>query len=243
MRSRLAVPFGCAVLCLTLGPMPGRAQRDTIRAGLAPLANLSLPLGVDSSDTYAVRNGERRLVATYVEEITRTDDGYLVVGRNVRIGAILSLDSVALASGSLAPLWHSDTTRSGRMRVRFMENRMRGTKTDSAGVETAIDSAVPGRVFDYSVASRIVNLLPLRAGYDVVMPSYDIHRGPQFTRVTVVAEEDLAVGGRAVPAWKVEVDYGRFKATRWIDRATRRDLRTAVSGGGMEMIAEPRRHP
>jgi hypothetical protein len=198
---------------------------------------------VDSSDTYAVRDGERRLVATYIEEITRTADGYLVVGRNVRNGAILSLDSVALASGSLAPLWHSDTTRSGRMRVRFVDNRLRGTRIDTAGVESAVDSPVPVQVFDYSVASRIINLLPLRAGYDVVMPSYDIHRGPQFTRVTVVAEEDLTVGGRPMPAWKVEVDYGRFKATRWIDRTTRRDLRTTVAGGGMEMIAEPRRHP
>jgi hypothetical protein len=243
MRSPLLFPFCGAILCLMLAPAPGRAQRDTIRAGVSPLANLVLPLGIDSSDTYAVRDGERRLVATYIEEITRTGDGYLVVGRNVRNGVILSLDSVGLASGSLAPLWHADTTRSGRLRVRFADNRMRGTRTDSAGAELAIDSAVPEKVFDYSVASRIINLLPLRAGYDVVMPSYDIHRGPQFTRVTVVAEEDLAIGGRAVPAWKVEVDYGRFKATRWIDRSTRQDLRTTVSGGGMEMIAEPRRHP
>jgi hypothetical protein len=223
--------------------MPGRAQRDTIRAGVSPLANLVMPLGIDSSDTWAVRNGERRLVATYVEEVTRTGDGYLVVGKNVRNGAILSLDSVALAAGSLAPLWHADTTRSGRTRVRFADHRMRGTRTDSAGVVAAIDSVVSAKAFDYSVASRIINLLPLRAGYDVVMPSYDIHRGLQHTRVTVVAEEDLAIDGRAVPAWKVEVDYGRFKATRWIDRATRRDLRTTVSGGGMEMIAEPRRDP
>ena len=226
---------------VALAAAPAHAQRDTVRAGAASLRSLALPAGVDSSDTYAVRDGERRLLVTYVEEVTRTPDGYLIVGRNVRQnGAVLSLDSVAVAAGTLAPLWHADSTRGGRTRVRFAGGRMRGTVVDSAGARAELDSVVPAGVYDYSMASRVVNLLPLRAGYAVVLPSYDIHRGPQFTRVTVLAEEDVEVRGRQVPTWKVEMDYGRFKATRWIHRETRKDVRTAVENGGMRMEVEYR---
>ena len=58
--------------------------------------------------------------------------------------------------------------------------------------------------------------------------------------MTVLAEEDLDVRGVLAPAWKVEIDYGRFKATRWIHRGTRKDLRTVVNTGGMEMVVEYR---
>jgi hypothetical protein len=36
------------------------------------------------------------------------------------------------------------------------------------------------------------------------------------------------------------MDYGRFKATRWIDRDTRRDLRTTVNTGATELAVEHR---
>ena len=116
---------------------------------------------------------------------------------------------------------------------------MRGTLVDSTGTTRPLDAAASG-TFDYSTMSRIVNLLPLRAGYDVVLASHDIHRGPQFTRLTVLGEEEIEVRGRKVAAWKLELDYGRFKAHRWIERATRRDLRTAVNAGGREMVVEYR---
>ena len=217
------------------------AQADTLRAGSPAIAALTLHPGIDSSDTYAIRNGERRLVATYIEETLRTPDGYLIVGRNVRPdGATLSLDSIVLAPRTLLPLRHADAVRGGRMTVRFADGRMRGTAVDASGGSTTIDSIVPPGLFDYSVAMRVVNLLPLRAGYTVVIPSYDIRRGLQHTRVTVMAEETIEVRGRPEPAWKVEADYGRFKATRWIHRESRKDLRTIVNANGMEMVVEYR---
>ena len=97
---------------------------------------------------------------------------------------------------------------------------------------------MPAGLLDYSVASRLVNLLPLRAGYDAVIASWDIHRGAQFTRITVAAEEEIEWRGGKVSAWRVEADYGRFKSTRWIDRATRQDLRTTVNNSGMSMVVE-----
>jgi hypothetical protein len=214
------------------------ASRDTVRA--TSLGAVVLRVGVDTSLTYAVRNGGRILVATYIESVSTTPEGYLIVGRNVRPnGATLSLDSLVVAPKTLAPVSHADSTPGGRTRVRFAAGRMRGT-VDSGGRSVVIDSAVPAGMYDYSMASRLVNLLPLRVGYSVVVPAYDIHRGPQFNRVTVLAEEALEIRGRREPAWKVEIDYGRFRATRWIHRESRKDLRTVVSNGGMEMVVEYR---
>jgi hypothetical protein len=222
-------------------PRAAAPRADTLRAGAAPRRALRLASGVDSSDTYVLRAGQRRLVMTYVEETASTPDGYLIVGRNVRPdGTVASLDSVVVARGTLAPVRHSDVTPAGRTDVRFTAGRMRGALVDSTGTRRAIDAPVPAGVYDYSMASRVVNLLPLRVGYRAVLPSYDIHRGAQFTRVGVLAAEDVEVRGRRVPAWKVEMDYGRFKATRWIDRGTRRDLRTTVNTGATELAVEHR---
>ena len=54
---------------------------------------------------------------------------------------LLTLDSVVVARGTLAPLSHTDTTPTGRTLVRFAGGRMRGT-ADSSGRTTAIDRAV-----------------------------------------------------------------------------------------------------
>jgi hypothetical protein len=55
----------------------------------------------------------------------------------------------------------------------------------------------------------------------------------------VVGEEEVVVGGKAAKSWKVEVDLGRAQAVRWIDQATRKDLRTTVTFPGGQMVAEP----
>lgn len=240
MTARLALALAvCAALAPAIDPLRAQgAPPDT--AGAASLGPLTLPVGVDTSLTYAMRGGERVLMVTYIESVSTTPEGYLIVGRNVRPnGALLTLDSLVVARGTLAPVSHTDTTPTGRTRVRFAAGRMRGT-ADSGGRSTAIDRAVPAGLYDYSMASRLVNLLPLRAGYSTVVPTYDIHRGPQFNRVTVLADETLDVRGSPAPAWKLEIDYGRFKATRWIHRDTRKDLRTVVNAGGTEMVVEYR---
>lgn len=224
---------------MSLAAVPLAAQADTLRAGAPGLA-LTLPVGVDSTDTFMRRDTALVKVMTYVETVTETPDGYLIVGENVRPnGARVTLDSVAVARGTLAPLWHSDVTPAGRMRVTYGGGVMTGTSADTAGRETAAEAAVAPGAFDYSMAHLIVNQLPLRPGYAGVLLTHDVKRGSMPVGVRVVGEEPVTVGGRTADAWKVEIDYGSFKAERWIDRKTRRDLRTRVVAGGREMIVEP----
>lgn len=227
--------FSIALLAVTSAA--AHAQVDTIRADGS--AERSLQVGVDSSRTYAVRGEERRLLMTYVETISDVPEGFLIVGENVRPdGQPFSTDSVIVARGTLAPVWHSDHSPAGHMDVRYSGGRLRGT-SDSAGTSKAVDAEAPAGAFDYSMARMIVNQLPLATGYSGVIQTYDIRRGAVPLPFRVLGEEEITVGGKAAKGWKVEVDLGRAKAIRWIDQATRKDLRTSVTFPGGEMVAEP----
>jgi hypothetical protein len=236
IRSSVCVAL---VAMLVAVSSPARAQADTIRAGIA--GPLELRVGTDTSDTYAVRGGERRKVMTYVETVSETPEGYLIVGTNVRPdGAVFSVDSLTVSRGTLAPLRHADQGPQGRMSVRYVDGRLAGSSTDTAGIAAPVDLVVADGAFDYSLANRVINLLPLRAGYAGVVIAHDIRRGPVPLSFAVTGEEAVAAGESTTRAWVVEVDLGRAKARRWIAQDTRRDLRTQVSFPGGEMVAEHR---
>lgn len=212
-------------------------QADTIRAGGA--VPLRLEVGVDTSHTYAIRGDERRKLMTYVETVSAVPQGFLIVGQNVRPdGQSFSVDSVIVDSTTLAPLWHADHSPAGHMAVRYAGTRLTGT-SDSAGSSKAIDVEVAPGAFDYSMARLIINQLPLAPGYAGVVLAHDIRRGAVPLPFHVTGEEEITVGGTTAKAWKVEVDLGRARAVRWIDQATRKDLRTSVTFPGGEMVAEP----
>jgi hypothetical protein len=215
---------------------PDQAQ-DTIRAG-GPVP-LRLEIGADTSHTYAVRGDDRRKIMTYVETVSEVPQGFLIVGENVRPdGQAFSVDSVIVDGRTLAPLWHADHSPAGHMAVRYAGSRLTGT-SDSAGSTSAIDVEVVPGAFDYSMARLVINQLPLAPGYGGVVMAHDIRRGAVPLPFRVVGEEDVTVGGKSAKAWKVEVDLGRARAIRWIDQATRRDLRTSVTFPGGQMVAEP----
>lgn len=213
---------------------------DTVRAGARGYDGFTLRPGVDSTDTFMIREGQRAKLMTYVETITETPDGYLIVGENVRPdGRSFTVDSVLVARGTLAPIRHSDMTPVGRTSVRYEGDDMTGTATDTTGAESPLAMDVAAGAFDYSMARMIINLLPLRTGYAAVLLTHDIKRGGIAVPFRVVAEEQVTVSGKTAAAWKVEMNYGAFTAERWIDRATRKDLRTRVVANGREMLVEP----
>jgi hypothetical protein len=216
------------------------APVDTIRAGDPRLAALGLAARVDTTDNWFVSPaGERRLGVLYVETITATPGGFLVVERNLRPdGRQVTLDSIEVDARTLAPRWHADVTPRGSRRVVFAGGRATGTAVDSAGRSTPVDEPVPAGALDYSVQSLVTPRLPLRAGYRAVLQTYDITRGPQTVALRVLGEEELAPAGPRT--WKIEVDYGTFRVTQWVDQKARRTVRTRVVRPGMELIAEPR---
>ncbi|MDF1504823.1 hypothetical protein [Roseisolibacter sp. H3M3-2] len=226
-------------LCVLAAPLGAQVDTriDTVRAGDPRLATLGLAPKADTVDNWFVNAaGERRLGVVYVETVTATPGGFLVVEHNRRPdGRTLTLDSIEVDARTLATRWHADVTPRGGRHVTFAGGRVTGTATDSAGRATPVDAAAPAAI-DYSVQGLVIPRLPLREGYRAVVETYDVTRGPQAVAVRVVGADTAA--GR--PAWQVELDYGGFRATQWIDRERRRTLRTRVTRPGMELVAEPR---
>jgi hypothetical protein len=225
-------------------PSIADAQSDTLRAVVATWA-AQPTVGVDTALVYFNRGGQRQLGITYVETVAKTPAGYLVVQQNVRpTGQVVTLDSIEIAAGTLAPIWHADVTPRGRMRVEFAAGRMKGKATDLAGASSAVDSAVAAGAMDFSTAASFVRLLPLKAGYHAVLLTNDVHRGTVPVEIRVTGEESVDVAGRAVKAWVVENTTAGRTVRRWIEQASRREIKVLVDmGNGATMEMERPRAP
>lgn len=225
-----------AFLTITLAPA------DTIRVG-DPTVHAALAGGVDSVDNYIVQDGERRLVVTFVQTITETPEGYLIVQENRGAnGTLRSLDSIAVARGTLATTWHGDVTPQGSRHVEFREGRMTGVTVDTLGHETPVDEPVPAGFFDYSIMTLVADRLPLSVGYEATVATYDVTRSAVYTPIEVVGVESIRVNGTEFDTWRMEVHLGEQTVTRWVDRATGKELRWSVTLGSREMIGERRGH-
>lgn len=215
---------------------------DTLRVSDPSSRPLVLTTGTETVDTYLNDGGDRRLIGVFVQTVSETSTGYLVIQRNdLPSGESLSLDTIALARGSLATLWHGDVTRAGRRHVAFEDGRMRGVTVDSAGESHMVDEPVPPNHFDYSVFGLIANQLPLAEGYQVVVATYDIVRGPQYLPMSVAGTETLDWAGGRVGAWRLDTELAPgWTVSRWVEPTSRRELRWVVKAGSREMVGEVR---
>ena len=107
---------------------------------------------------------------------------------------------------------------------------------DTSGKQTRIDAAVPAGLFDYSIMTLVADRLPLRVGYKAIVATYDITRGVVYVPIEVVGTEALDVDGSTYDTWKMEIDIGRTKVTRWVERETRKEVKWSVTFNGREMV-------
>lgn len=229
-----------ALLAVILLAIP--VSEDTIRVGVPSL--LPLTVGVDTVDNFVVRDGEKQLAVWFAQTITTVDDGILVVQENRDAsGALLTLDSVVVATGTLEVLSHADATPEGTRHVEFENGRMTGVAVDTSGTSAVVDEPVPSGHFDYSVMTLVMDHLPLEAGYHGVLATWDITRGAVYVPFRVEGEETIGIGDRLFESWKVEVEVGPVTVTRWIDRSTRKELRWSLDLPGRSMVGERRFAP
>jgi len=217
------------------------APGDTITVG-GPSVLTALTPGVDTVNNYVMRDGKKTLVVTFVQTITEVPEGYRIVQENKGRGRMITLDTIVVAKGTLTTVWHADMTPGGKQHVVFGNGRITGVAEDTSGNQTRIDADIPAGLFDYSIMTLVADHLPLKAGYKAVIATYDITRGPVYVPIEVVGMESLDVDGSTYDTWKMEVDVGRTKVARWVDRVTRKEIKWSVSFNGREMIGE-RQHP
>ena len=228
MFATLLIPL----VALTLAPP------DTVRVGNPSLPTALSP-GVETVNNYVVRDGNKHLVLTFVQTITEVPDGYRIIQENRRLnGAVVSLDTIIVVRGTLATAWHGDMTPLGKRHVAFGHGRMTGVALDTLDRQTQIDVEVPSGLFDYSIMTLVADRLPLKVGYKATVATYDITRGEVYVPIEVVGMESIVIDGTTFDTWKMEVDLGGPKVSRWVERDTRKEIKWSVKFNGREMIGE-----
>jgi len=78
-------------------------------------------------------------------------------------------------------------------------------------------------------------LLPLREGYAAAIPHFNPWQGGEtWAEIRVVGPETIDLHGREVACWKVDGGelFRGYRVTYWIDRDTRRIVRSEARGAG-----------
>lgn len=117
--------------------------------------------------------------------------------------------------------------------VSFAGNKASG-KMSMNGQERPIAADLGGTLFaDGAGANDVIAALPLADGYSTTFRNFDVmSQKPQTRALKVVGSESVTVPAGTFNAWKVEItpaDGGTGeKTTLWIDKATRRVVKTST---------------
>jgi hypothetical protein len=208
---------------------------DTITVGHPSLKAVAPRFGVDTTEIYVERDGKRQLINTGVQAVSKTADGILVAffsrGRNGP-----SIDSVTISPSTMAPIRHVESFGDKQATFAFRDGRITGTSKDSTG-EHAVDVQVGANRFDFSVVQQVTRALPLVAGYEATILTYDVAlMKERSVGYKVVSEDKLTWHGSEVAAWKTITAFDTHQVTRYIDAKTRRDLQWEITAPNMHMI-------
>ncbi len=220
-------------------PPSPTAVSDTISVGHPALRAITLRLGTDTSQVFAIQNGERKLLNTGIVTIASTPTGYLVALKNESPRAT-AIDSVWVDRGTFATRRHVEITTNAFRRLTFDGTHVTGTIKDSTGEHT-VDQRLERAELDNSIIGVLSNALPYKAGYSATLGSYDISGRYLYLTMHVVGTESIASGSGTVDAWKIAMDATNgpmtWTSVRWIDSARKKEVQWTIKLGEREMIS------
>jgi hypothetical protein len=252
MRARalyLSVLTGSIILAslLTIAvPVQAYAQQEApVVAGIA--IHVGLPKTVDTvvyqrsisragKDTTA---GTRTVVSKVVNGSNNTQ--LLEVEQRFPAGNGEIVDTAIAEARTLRAVAHRSHQPTRIMRFDFLENSAKGTLTQlPAAVDSAVNQAIGGPIFDSNVIDLVVASLPLEVGLSTQLPFFIFERGGRVVMPVSVRERATVafpkLGDR--DAWVINVGVPGAPATIWVDAKTRAVLRTRydVAARGVSFI-------
>lgn len=224
MRSIL-LGFVALVIALPAAAQTRCAAADSLLApGDVRLARFA-PTRADTSEVWMQRDTATRRVGTFVESVTPVRHGgepaFLIVQRMEVAGGVI-LDSITVRAGTFAPLRHAASTPRGSHRIEFSGAEVRGTAADSAGTHP-VSARLARPAFDYSLASFLLQGVPLCEGLTLRIPLYEHARGEVQGVARVVGAGTVQLRGRSYDVWNVDMDLGIGTIARqYVERSTGR---------------------
>lgn len=161
-----------------------------------------------------------------------------------RGSAVETTDSVYVRRGDLAPERWMATIGRAQLGASFTRDTVFGA-VDSYRGRSSFTLAVPrGALLSAGMTERIIELLPLRAGYRagavLVLVGGEAPRVEQ-AEIAVDREERVRIDTREVECWLVTLRAGALEQRLWVSREGARVVRTeqAVPGGMLTSVLLP----
>lgn len=215
--------FGFLLLAIVI-PSSGCAQRQHPVLRILPGSDHLVPGRVsEGTDTLIIASGEegesRTIGILYLETRRHRQDGVEVLTRIEWMPGVddrhVVADSFVLADTGLAPLSATPLSEAGRAQLRFGSEHV--VHVDHRGGTTRVPVAGPS--FYGNSMDVVLRSLPLRQGFEAVLPLYEADaRASSDALVTVGGIEDVpSASGEICRAWRVRIDSREHGGTYWID--------------------------
>lgn len=191
----------------------------------------------------AIALGEQSIGMDVTREIV--EDGATWIVSETANGPMGEIkDRSVLTKGTLVPVSRAASQGPVTIEVAFQDAKATGSM-NMGGQATPIDAALGGPLFaDGAGTSAVIAALPLAEGYTATYRNFDVQKAKEkIMQLRVAGSESVTVPAGTFDAWKVEIEpVGEpGKTTTWIDKATRKVVRsTAVlpAMGGAVMTSE-----
>lgn len=118
--------------------------------------------------------------------------------------------------------------------VKFTDNRFQGSLDPTEGstyTQVDYDKTYPHNAFEPAVINYFIAALPLKEGYKVSLPVFDLNKGSQmfWSNIEVIGKETVKINGKKHEAWKV-LSSGIKEKTIWISTKVPYALKMKTKG-------------
>jgi hypothetical protein len=173
-----------------------------------------------------------RDLGTRAVDVTETSVGgvpaWLVA--ESRVGTpVPTSDSLYLSRADLSPTRWVGAIGSARLAASFTRDSMFGAMQSYQGRASFIADVPPGALLTAGMVDRIVELLPLRAGYRTGASLVLIELGtPRAVPASIAVEREEAVplADKSVDCWVVRLTAGSLEERLWVSKESPRVVKT-----------------
>lgn len=214
------LPLAAGLLAAT-SPFAVCAQ-DTaaveVRAG-SPLLDASRVAA--RTDTFAVALGHGGVVQLVLHTAALGDTAFLRVERTSFEDHDLDVDSFAVRTSTLAPLYVESRGVSTSTHLTFPTGRVEGTHTLKNGEEQTIAQPLDAPVLYSNSVDLVLASLPLEAGRSFRLVMWSLRDPAEALDARVVRQETVpTVDGGQCDAWRVEVAQEDGTRVYWLEKRT-----------------------
>ena len=189
-------------------------------------------------DSGPVSLGERTV------EVSETQLGgvptWLVAERRTG-SAVPTTDSLWLAKADLTPLRWIGTVGRAQLAASFSHDSIFGAQQSYAGRSSFTTAVLPGVLATPGMTERIVEMLPLHAGYRAAASLILVDQGAPRTlpaELSVDREERITTSAGDADCWVVLLRAGAMEERLWVDKAKHLVVRTEQATSSGRLLGE-----